>query len=137
MAKVLGVDYGKKRIGLAVTDEQRLLVFPKDAVFVNNEKDALEALNAICKENKISLIVIGLPLLLDGRKTSQTKEVISFAKKLQDFTNLSVEFVDETLSTFEAEEMMEDFKKEKKKKNSGEKDILSAQIILKRWLDLW
>jgi len=132
--KILGLDYGKKRIGLAITDPDRTMVFLRDALQVKSEKQVFEYLKNFCQAEQISLIIIGLPYLLDMRETNQTKEIKNFGEKLRKITNLQIEYVDETLSSFESDEILENFPKDKIKKSSGLKDSLSAKIILERWM---
>ncbi|KKP38360.1 MAG: hypothetical protein UR28_C0017G0008 [Candidatus Peregrinibacteria bacterium GW2011_GWF2_33_10] len=131
--KVLGLDYGQKRIGLAIGDLEQKIAVPKGFLIIKKHKEALQKIKKLCLENQIVLIVLGLPYLLDRQETKTTQKIKQFGEVLAKKTQIKVNFMDETLSTFEAEESMSNFKKDKKDKTSGERDCLSAAIILERW----
>ena len=103
VGRLLGVDYGEVRIGLAVSDPDRKFAFPlatyerRDA-----EKDA-DHFRALMKEEQISGLVVGLPLHLDGREGDKAREARAFAAWLTDAVALPVVFWDERFTTTEAE----------------------------------
>jgi putative Holliday junction resolvase len=132
--RVLGLDYGLKRLGVAVSDElgitaQSLLVIER-----KNEKKDLEAIARIIHEYHIEKIVIGYPLLLDGSKGIQCEKVDRYAERLSAEFNLPVIKWDETLSTWEADELMSEagVKRRKRKKLV---DKIAAGIMLQSYLD--
>ena len=121
--KILGIDYGEKRIGLAISDETMTLARELDIL---SPKEFWQQISAIIGEHQISTIVLGWPLNMDGGKTQKTKEVESFKLKVESKTGLPVEIIDERLSSQMAEHI------------SGGKinlDSLAAQILLQNYLD--
>lgn len=122
--KVLGVDFGLRKIGLAIAEEglaQPLLVIENPAKFV-------ERIANICQENEVGRIVIGLP---EGRIAEKVKE---FASNLSLVVSLPIDFQDETLTTREAIVRMITVGK-KRKKRRKEEDAFAAACILQEYLD--
>lgn len=123
MSKILGVDYGEKRIGLAISDESE--TFARELTILS-PKEFWNSINKIIAENEISGIVVGWPLNMSGESTEKTKEVESFKIKVETETGLRVELTDERLSSQMAQSI------------SGSKinlDSLAAQILLQNYLD--
>jgi len=121
--KILGIDYGEKRIGLAISDETETLARELDIL---SPKEFWGQLDQLISNQQISKIVLGWPLNMDGQKTRKTEEVESFKLKVESKTGLPVEIIDERLSSQMAEHI------------SGSKknlDSLAAQILLQNWLD--
>lgn len=121
--KTLGIDYGEKQIGLAVSDETMTLA---REFGILSPKEFWNALKHIIDEHQISQIVIGWPLNMDGEETAKTREVESFKLKVEKETKLPVEVTDERLSSVMAQSI------------SGQKkdlDSLAAEIILQSYLD--
>lgn len=121
--RILGIDYGEKRVGLAVSDELSMLArefkIVSPAVFFNE-------LESLLQELEIEKIVLGWPLNMSGSKTRKTLEVEEFAARIEKETNLPVILIDERLSSQMASKLP-----------GGHKDIdsLAAQIILQNYLD--
>lgn len=120
--RYLGIDYGTKRIGVAIADDAAPVAVPR-GVIDGGEKE-IDEIAALCKEEKIKVIVVGLPLTLRGEKGDMAKRVYSFAEKLRDRLGVTVELIDERMST---------------KASSGEgirsADAAAAADILQTWLD--
>lgn len=123
MSKILGIDYGEKRIGLAVSDET--LTFARELNILPPKKFWQE-LPTLIKEHQISKIVIGWPLNMSGEMTKKTKEVESVKSKVENLTGLTVKTVDERLSSVMAENISGSTKN---------LDSLAAQILLQNYLD--
>ncbi len=123
MSKILGIDYGEKRIGLAVSDET--LTFARELNILSPKK-FWQKLPALIKEHQISKIVIGWPLNMSGEMTKKTKEVESVKSKVENLTGLTVKTVDERLSSVMAENISGSTKN---------LDSLAAQILLQNYLD--
>jgi putative Holliday junction resolvase len=94
--KYLGIDYGKKRIGLAISDSQALVAMPL-GIFENNE-DFIENLKKIIKKENIEEVVLGESINLNGNKNLIQKDISIFADKLENF-GLKVKFVNEVFSS--------------------------------------
>jgi putative Holliday junction resolvase len=123
MSKILGIDYGSKRIGLAISDESQTFARELDIL---SPKEFWWQIKNIIKDNQISQIVLGWPLNMSGEMTEKTKEVENFKLELESKTGVLVEIMDERLSSKMAENI------------SGSKknlDSLAAQILLQNYLN--
>lgn len=121
--KFLGIDYGQKRIGLAISDDEGKIAFPYKVVY--NKSGVLDEILSVLKKEKITKIIIGLPVPFSGKENKQTEEVKIFAKKLEQKIKLPVEFQNEILTT-------------KSAKAGSSKEILDASaaaVILQSYLD--
>ncbi len=132
--KYLGIDYGEKRIGLAVSDLTNTIA--TSYKYIINNKSKLANLNNIVKELNISHIVIGLPLLLNGQKGEKAVIVEEFAKNLANElgANIEIIFEDERLTTVSAERILLEGDVSRKKRK-GKIDALAATLILQKHLD--
>jgi putative holliday junction resolvase len=132
--RLLGVDYGSIRVGLAVSDAGRLLASPL-AVYERQglQRDASYFRNLIQTE-EIGAIVVGLPLHCDGREGQKATEVRTFGAWLADTTSLPVRFWDERFSTVEAEAALWQAGLTHKKRKAR-RDRVAAQILLQAYLD--
>lgn len=132
MNKVLGLDVGKKRIGVSVSDFLLVLSHPLTMVLRKPEKVAIEEIKKLAHENQVNKIVVGLPLNEDGSMSEQAEDCRDFAKNFEG--EFEIIFEDEFLTS----SMAEDFLRENKKKYTKNKhlvDIASACIILQQYLD--
>lgn len=129
--RVLALDVGDKRIGVAVSDPFFLFATGLKVIIRENDNKALEEIKEICQTYKIKKIVVGLPYNMDGTIGAQAKKTVKFTEKLEN--DFEIIYRDERLSSFEAEEML---KKENKKytKNKGLVDIKAACIILQSYI---
>ena len=137
MDKILGLDFGKVRIGIALSDETKTFAFGKE--FILNNKFSLSYIKSIVDSENISGIVIGYPLNLKGRKTSQTFEVESFEQRLKKaINNDGVKIIrwDERFTSKMAESsLFESGMKKEKRQQKSNIDIVSAAILLQSYLD--
>lgn len=129
--RVLALDVGDKRIGVAVSDPFFLFATGLKVIIRENDNKALEEIKEICQTYKIKKIVVGLPYNMDGTIGTQAKKTVKFTEKLEN--DFEIIYRDERLTSFEAEEML---KKENKKytKNKGLVDIKAACIILQSYI---
>jgi len=129
---ILGIDYGTKNIGLAWVDTDLGIVLPY-GVLRNEERGTRnEELAKLIKKEKADKIVIGLPLTLeDGAENPNTKRVRAFGNKLEKLVDLPIEFIDERLSSFEADNMGGDLTKGQ---TGASRDEKAAMIILQEYL---
>ena len=130
--RILGIDWGEKRIGLAISDENNIVALALDTI--ENKKASLDKIKKIINENDIGIVVIGLPLSMKGSITKKAKEVLRFAQKLKKTLNKPIYLWDERLSSKEVEKLLisANIKREKRKKI---KDKLSAVLILQSFLE--
>lgn len=130
MYKVMALDIGTKRIGIALSDYLLMLASGHSYIAREPENKALEAIYKIAKDNRVEKIVVGVPLNMDGTKGSQAQDCESFASKI---TGFDIIFEDERLTSDTAEDNLRnrkiDFRKEK-----GLVDVESARIILEQYL---
>jgi putative Holliday junction resolvase len=150
--KILGIDYGEKRIGLAISDESLTLARELEIL---SPKEFWDSLAQLILSHAIEKIVLGWPLNMDGGETNKTREVAIFKMKVEDETGLPVEVIDERLSSQMAEHISGSIRlrpsfakatagkqgfggpRSKNKSKSAEKylDSLAAQILLQNYLD--
>lgn len=124
--KVLGIDIGKKRIGVAISDEEGKFAFPLKVVEVDEEK-VVDKIEEIGEREGAELIVVGIPYSLKGKITPSTEFAQLVAKKLRE-KGLRVEEVDERLTTREAEKIIG-------KGRKGKIDKISAALLLQVYLE--
>lgn len=130
MYKVMALDIGTKRIGIALSDYLLMLANGHSYISREPEENALESIKKIAKENHVEKIVVGLPLNMDGTKGFQAENCEEFASKIKNF---EVIFEDERLTSDTAEENLRN-KKIDFRKDKGLVDIESACIILEQYL---
>ena len=132
--KVMGIDFGLKRIGIALSDIMGFLASPLTTLYRTNEQDDLNFIKKIIDENKVETVVFGLPLEMSGNSGEIVNYTKDFAEKLKNLTNVKIVFVDERLSSIEAEEQLKLTIKDWKKRKLL-LDQVSASIILQSYLD--
>ena len=130
--RILGIDYGNKRVGISISDELQLTAQPLTLLKRENDKDLITEIKKIISLYEIEKIVIGFPVLLDGTHSKQTKITKKFISLMRKSADLPIEKWEERLSTIEAGKILSSASKNKRKQNI---DIVSAQIILQGFLD--
>jgi len=139
ITKYLGIDYGEKRVGIAVSDENKKYSFSRD--FIENDAKFYSSLLKIIREENISKIVLGYPLNMSSEKTNQTLKVEDFRNKLEEFlkknsAKAEIIFFDERFTSRIAESYIKDSGlKKSNRQNKGLVDSASAQIILQDYID--
>ena len=130
----MGIDYGDKRIGVALSDLLCIISSPYEVFINKGEEESLKHLDKIIKDNDVDEIAMGLPLNMDGSEGERARLHREFGQKLSDFSDVTVHFVDERLTSAEAEEILisSGVRREKRKELI---DKLSAQIILQTFID--
>jgi putative Holliday junction resolvase len=133
-ARLLGVDYGSVRIGLAISDPERRLASPL-VVYERRGRDRdAEFFRALVSTEEIGGLVVGLPVHLDGREGQKAVEARAFGAWLAEATTLPVAFWDERFSTVEAESALWQAGLTHKKRKAR-RDRVAAQILLQAYLD--
>ena len=132
--RILGIDYGEKRIGLAISDPLGLTAQGLPTVERVGSKDYLQKLADVIKEKDVSRIVVGLPKSMNNTIGKKAEEVLEFVEVLKSHFNLPVTTVDERLTTVRAYKAMSDTKMSLRKKQKRV-DMISAQFILQSYLD--
>jgi len=147
-AAILAVDYGRARIGLAIADAQTRMAQPLSTMERINRNEDMRRLRALVREHGVKQMLVGLPLRLDGTRGEMVEEVERFAQRLRKQIGVPVEMVDERLTSWEAERLLEEVQGRfihdekltgnKKPKNVQAKmtvDAMAAAVILKEYLD--
>lgn len=131
---VLGLDVGKKRIGVAGCDGTGLLATGLMTIERTSFQNDVAQLQGLVRDRQVQSLVVGLPYSMDGSIGFQAKQVQRFAHRLSEALGLPVEFVDERLTSVQAEQMMlaENLSPSRHKALIDRK---AAAIILQQWLD--
>ena len=129
-----GVDYGTVRIGVALTDAERLIASPH-ATYTRRDEDAdAKWFQQLVREEAVVGFVVGLPVHLSGKPSKKSLEARQFGSWLQRITSLPVCYHDERFTSVEAEHILSDAKIRKRKKKSHV-DKLAAQLMLAAFLE--
>jgi putative holliday junction resolvase len=132
--RLLGIDYGTKRIGLAVSDPDRKIASPLTTYErVDRDADA-HYFQRVIEEEEIGQLVVGLPIHLSGDESAKSTEARTFGKWLHEITGLPVVFADERFSTVEAESALWNAGLTHKKRKAR-RDRLAAQILLQGYME--
>jgi putative Holliday junction resolvase len=145
---ILAVDYGRARIGLALADSTTRMAQPLSTMERVNRNEDMRRLRELAREHGVKQIVVGLPLRLDGSRGEMAEEAERFAQRVRKQIGVPVEMVDERLTSWEAERLLEEIQGRfihdekltgsKRPKNVPAKmgvDAVAAAIILKEYLD--
>ena len=132
MNPILGLDFGRARIGAAISDELQLLAHPLETIPSNGQ--APKRVAEIVRERKIDHVVVGLPRQMNGQIGSAATEVLGFAEKLRAILSCPVVTWDERLTTAAAHRALRDAGK-KTRQTRGYVDQVAAQMILQSYLD--
>ncbi len=132
--RILAIDYGDARIGLALSDESETLASPIGTYKSQTMRKDIDYIAALAKEKQAGLIVLGLPVNMDGSSGERGSKTKSFGNVLERVSGIQVEYKDERLTTVTAEQTLIEcgMRREKRKQVI---DTLSAQIILQSYLD--
>jgi len=125
--KILGIDHGDKKIGLAVADMETKIATPYKILF--NNQNIFEDLKNICTNEDIDKIVIGVPKGLQGNESEQMSNVLNFISKLREEINIEVIEQDEKLTSSQAGKLLQGTK------SKGQDDDVAAMLILQGYLD--
>ena len=131
--RLLGLDVGTKRIGVAITDDTRKICLPSDTIIRQGNKKDFVVLANLCKSKNIKGIVVGLPISFKEKDTECSLFIKKFTENLSKEINLPIIFQDERLSSFEAEELMLDEIGSNKTKKVVDK--IAASYILESFLN--
>jgi putative holliday junction resolvase len=134
MGRILAIDYGTKRVGLATTDVLQIIANPLETV---HAKDVLTYLKAYVQREPVEAFVLGMPRRLSGEDTQATQHVVGFHRTLQKtFPGIPVHLVDERFTSKMAQQaMLAGGLKKKDRQDKGTVDRVSAAIILQSYLE--
>ncbi|MDD3586438.1 MAG: Holliday junction resolvase RuvX [Thermoguttaceae bacterium] len=132
--RLAGIDYGTVRIGIAITDAERIIASPYEIRVRSSLKSDADYFRRFVEENRIVYFVVGLPLHLDGRLSDKAKEAMEFGAWLTETTGLGVDYMDERFTSVNANEVLREVKltaKQRKKRI----DKIAAQMLLMAYLE--
>ncbi|MBT3194218.1 MAG: Holliday junction resolvase RuvX [Verrucomicrobia bacterium] len=132
--RTLGIDYGEKRVGVAISDPLGSIALGLCTLHIKGLKDAIAKVCEVCREKGVETIVVGLPLNMNGSAGPMAEKVEAFAARLGERTGLPIVMSDERLSSAMAERTLleADMSRGKRK---GVIDKMAAQVILQGHLD--
>ena len=145
---ILSIDYGKERIGLAIADADLKMAQPLSTMERVNRNEDMRRLRELVREQGVKQVVVGLPLKLDGTRGEMAEEAERFARRVQKQIGVPVELVDERLTSWEAERLLEETQgrflhadksrpgsKQKKVPARTTVDAVAAAVILKEYFE--
>ena len=132
MTRIAAIDYGLKRIGIAISDEKKKIALPFKTIAGGPK--AIEDIKLAFKDKLIELIVVGLPLLLSGKESEMSIAVRKFAENLEKELQIPIHFIDERLTSKMADQSLREIHLNRKKR-SQQMDVTAAVILLQNFLD--
>lgn len=130
----LGLDIGRKRIGVAGCDRTGLIASGITTLEGKTFDQILTELRRLVNERQVQVLVVGLPYTMNGEIGFQARQVKKFASRLAQALDLPLDYVDERLTSFEAEQLLHS-ENQSPSRNKGMIDRKAAAIILQQWLD--
>lgn len=134
MTRYMGIDYGSARIGVSLTDVLKIIASDFEVIRNTSVEASIGRIKDICVEKKVELIVLGLPLNMDGTKGFQALEVEAFGNKLLESIDVKLVYMDERMSSKIAEGVMKEMKMSIEE-ISKKSDAKAASVILQDYID--
>jgi putative Holliday junction resolvase len=131
--RILAIDYGRKRMGLALSDEVGVTAQPLQVLAHKNRRDDVRRLREICRAKGVRLIVVGHPVHITGEAGEMADEAARFATRLRKELGIPVELADERLTSWEAEQTLAEMGGAKRRKDAPLDDVAAA-ILLREYL---
>ena len=131
--RIIGVDWGERRCGIAVSDEKRDFVFVRPQITIKSQDELAKAINDLVIDEKAVGIVLGVPLHADGSESDTTKKVRDFANLLSQKISVPIIFIEENLTSHMAQE---EIGRKSIKQIKQELDSVSAKIILENAISM-
>jgi putative Holliday junction resolvase len=127
----MAIDYGKKRVGIAITDPLGIISQPFLTIEMKSPKELIKRLKFIVQENDVGLILVGNPLSHNGNSTNMSQEVLAFVKRLRKAVTVEVKLWDERFTSRYAENILKDVGLKKK---NMQIDQIAASLILDEYI---
>lgn len=134
MQKIMGVDYGDVRTGIAISDINRFLASGLGTIKEGGMRATAKKVASLALDHSVGIIVIGLPKNMDGSEGASAEKIRAFAGLLSELTDAKIEFLDERVSTMAAHRIL-NITDTRGQKRKDVVDTLSAEIILQNYLD--
>lgn len=131
--RIAAIDYGTVRIGIAVSDPDRVLASPYENYTRRGKMKDAERFRRLVAEERVVRFVVGLPVHLDGRESEKSHQARQFAKWLEETTGIPTEMFDERFTSVEAENYLLDVDMSRKRRKKR-LDMLAAQVLLSAYL---
>jgi putative Holliday junction resolvase len=131
---IISIDYGAKKMGIAISNQERSIAMPLFVVKQPAEKDKINSILNLLKTYSLCGIVIGWPISMNGVENSQTLEVHNFAVNLSKAINLPIYLQDERLTSMAANSLLKSFGIKRKERNKHD-DVIAASMILETTLN--
>ena len=131
--RILAVDYGERRTGVAVSDELGITAQGLDTIEIADESEILSRVAHLAEDTNADKVVIGLPLNMDGSESEKSEKVRQFGAQLEEITKKPVVFWDERMTSMQAKRVMQELEI-KTYKNKPLVDKISATLILQEYL---
>lgn len=132
--KWMAIDFGERRLGIAVGSTETGMAFPRPWIDTLVEKDLMDALNRLIREEKPLALLLGMPLRTDGKPSEKAEAVLKFAQSLE-VLKLPIHFRDEAFTSVVAKEKTKHLKTKTKKQEKGRIDSAAACLLLQEHLD--
>ncbi|MCP3984789.1 MAG: Holliday junction resolvase RuvX [bacterium] len=132
---VLGIDFGSRRLGLAVSDLDDRIALPLEPIASRGAEQDLAVISDLVRSRGVSRIVVGLPIHLDGSRGAQAEAADRFAAGLREALALPVDLLDERLTTREALNALEDTGRRGRRKKKAVVDSVAATVLLRTYLE--
>jgi putative holliday junction resolvase len=135
--RVLAIDYGRKRIGLALSDGLQLTAQPLLTLTRTNRRNDLHRLRGICRKYGVARILVGRPLHMTGQESKMSEETAQFARRLYKELGVEVELADERLTSWEAAQIAIENRSSRvsHRKTKSPIDDVAAAVLLREYLD--
>jgi putative Holliday junction resolvase len=133
VSRILAIDFGERRIGLAVSDPLGITAQGLPTIDTRKSRDVFSEILSIIEDKQVTKIVVGMPVNMDGSMSVKGQEVNKFVRELTQRTGMDVETWDERLTTVQSLRSMREMGVKQKKK--GTADRISATLILQSYLD--
>ena len=136
MGRIMGIDYGIKRIGIAMTDIMRILASPFETIDSSESvRKNAAAIAEMAKSNDVSEIAVGIPVNMNGTEGEMAGTVRKFIEELKKIIDIPIAEIDERLTTAQAERMLIEEADISREKRKGLKDKVAAALILQTYLE--
>ena len=130
--RILALDYGRKRVGVALTDPLGMIAQPQP--YLTHDKNLISNIQAVIKEKGVEKIVLGLPLTMNGTDSEMTREVRTFAQKIQPLFEQPIVLYDERCTSSSANQVLLEGNVSRQKRKE-KVDSIAAAILLQAYLE--
>jgi len=134
LKKILAIDFGERRIGIAISDRKQTFAFPKLTIDTSKTPNFLQKIQALVKKENIGKIVIGNPVKIDGKDSNKSKKIKAFSEKIKKMVDVPIQFWDESYTTEKAKNILHRSGKSFKE-NKYKLDQIAASLILEEYLE--